>query len=786
MTTHRTHHRRAAATGTPGSSSRPVVRVAILSTYPPRRCGLATFTADLRNALVSADSSTEVVVVAVLDEPLAAAPEVFHTVCQHERGDYARAASALNSGGVDVVLVEHEYGIFGGESGEYLVDLVEMLSVPYVVTLHTLLREPDRQQRAVLRRVLAGASRVTVFTAMARDQLVRSGLASWDRVAVVNHGAPEHLQPDSRVAGARRPPHRGEAAGLPELGAHADRRVVSTFGLLSPGKGIEVALRALRRVVETHEDVLYVVAGRTHPDVVRREGERYRAMLQDLVADLRLEDHVLFVDRYLSDEDIRGLLHRTELFVTPYRSEDQVVSGVLTFALVAGCPVVSTPYFYATEVLSTGAGRLVGLDDHEAMAAALSELLGDEGSLEAASRAALELGTQYTWPEVGRETLTVLTEVARGLDGGGGGEAGSPGAGRALTPRLTHLSRLVDRGGIVQHAHGSEPDRSTGYCVDDVARLGVVAAGVARKDPRQGAWVEVACRSAAFLAEAWDPGSGAMRNFRAVDGGWLDEPHDGDHVGRAIWALGEMGLVSSPLAPRSRAQLHELVASGPTLSSPRSASFAILGLARLPVDLLPTEDRHLLRRLGGDLASLYEAHASPEWQWFEDELTYDNGRLAQALVAAGASRRDADQVRLGLEALEWYCGQCAVDTDAVVLVGNHWRRRRSAPVERDEGGSCDEGDEQPLDAAALVEACVEAFRVTGSPTYCQRAKDAFAWFHGRNRWGLSLYDEATGACHDGVGPEGLSRNEGAESTLAYLQAWLALEAVGLGPVGRTA
>ncbi len=561
--------------------------------------------------------------------------------------------------------------------------------------------------------------------------------------------------------GPRRP-------GLPELGVHTDRRVLSTFGLLSPGKGIEVALRALRSVVEIHEDVLYVVAGRTHPDVVRREGEQYRAMLQDLVADLRLQDHVLFVDRYLSDEDIRGLLHRTELFVTPYRSEDQVVSGVLTFALVAGCPVVSTPYFYATEVLSTGAGRLVGLDDHEAMAVALSEFLGDEGSLESASHAALELGTQYTWPEVGRETLKVLGEAARGLDGGQG--RGSTGA--APTPRLTHLRRMVDPGGIVQHAVGLEPDRSTGYCVDDVARLGLVAGGLARRDPRHGAWAEVACRSADFLAEAWDPGRGAMRNFRAVDGGWLDEPHHGDHVGRAIWALGEMGLGSSALAQGCRALLHDVVVADPVLSSPRSASFAILGLARLPVDLLPTEERHLLRRLGGHLTSLYEAHASPEWQWFEDELTYDNGRLAQALVAAGASRRDADQVRLGLEALEWYCGQCAADSDAVVLVGNHWRHRHSAPVAL-------EGDEQPLDAAALVEACVEAFRVTGSATYCQRARNAFAWFHGRNRWRLSLYDEASGGCHDGVGPDGLNRNEGAESTLAYLQAWLALESVGL-------
>ena len=767
------------------------MRVAILSTYPPRRCGLATFTADLRDAVVGADASTDVVIAAVLDEaPEDTAPEVLLTLRQHEREDYGRAAQTLNDSGVDIVLVEHEYGIFGGDSGEYLLDLVEALSVPYVVTLHTLLREPGRHQRAVLGRVLEGASRVTVFTAMARDQLVRSGLASWDRLAVVNHGAPERLQPARRADDT-------EVPTLPELVTHPDRRVLSTFGLLSPVKGIEVALRALGSVVEAHRDLLYVVAGRTHPDVVRREGERYRAMLERLVADLRLEDHVLFVDRYLTDEDIRGLLHRTELFITPYRSEDQVVSGVLTFAVVAGCPVVSTPYFYATELLSTGAGRLVGLDDHEGMAAAVSELLDDRSSLESATVAALDLGSQYTWPEVGRETLKVLGEAARGLDGGNARGVGSPGRGAAPTPRLTHLQRLVDSGGIVQHAVGPEPDATTGYCVDDVARLGMVAAGIARRDPSQGAWTQVAFRSAEFLEQAWDPGRGAMRNLRAVDGRWLDEPNPGDHVGRAIWALGEMGLGSGAPADRSRTLLHEIVCADPALSSPRSAAFAVLGLARLPVHLLPAQERDLLRRLGDHLASFYEAHASPEWQWFEDELTYDNGRLAQALVAAGAARRDADQVRLGLEALEWYCGQCAADSDAVVLVGNQWRHRDSVPSGSDQGDGHepdrhrhrrganerrmrDEGDEQPLDAAALVEACVEAFRVTGSPTYCQRARAAFAWFHGRNRWGLRLYDESTGGCHDGVGPDGLNPNEGAESTLAYLQAWLALESVGLG------
>ncbi len=762
------------------------MRVAIVSTYPPRRCGLATFTADLRSALNSADHSTEVLVAAVLDEePEDTASEVVLTLSQHERQDYARAARTLNSIGVDVVLVEHEYGIFGGESGEYLVDLVEALTVPYVVTLHTLLREPSPQQRAVLHRVVGGATQVTVFTAMARDQVVRSGLAPWERVAVVNHGAPEHLQHAPRERAAGRFARRDGADVLPELAAHGDRRVLSTFGLLSPGKGLEVAVRALASVVRRHPDVLYVVAGRTHPEVVRREGERYRTMLAGLTSELSLDEHVLFVDRYLSDDDIRSLLLRTELFLTPYRAEEQIVSGVLTFALVAGCPVVSTPYFYATELLSTGAGRLVGFDDHEAMAAAVVDLLGDEASLQDAALTAHEIGTQYTWPEVGRETLKVLGSAVHARDTARR-EGSAPGGGAVASPPLTHLQRLVEPGGIVQHAVGPDPDRGTGYCVDDVARLGLVADALARRDPRAVDMGEATRRSVDFLGEAWDPRRRAMRNLRAVDGRWLDQPHPGDHLGRAIWALGEIAGGPGPIAQRSRGLLRDLVSAEPDLSSPRAAAFAVLGLSRLPLDQLGEAERGMLHRLGGELAALYSENASPEWQWFEDELTYDNGRLAQALVAAAASVRNAEQLRLGLEALEWYCAQCRAD-DTVVLVGNHWRRRGDAsePVEQpgSERPAGDEGDEQPLDAAALVEACAEAFRVTGSTTYCERSRNAFAWFHGRNRWGLALYDEVSGGCHDGVGPGGLNANQGAESTLAYLQAWLALDSVGLGRSG---
>jgi hypothetical protein len=593
-------------------------------------------------------------------------------------------------------------------------------------------------------------------------------------VSVVHHGAPAGLQAGPGAS-------RGAAAGadapeaLPELRPHATRRVLSTFGLLSSGKGIEVALRALTAVVPQHPDLLYVVAGRTHPQVVKTHGEAYRESLVRLAASLGLADHVLFLDRYLTDDDIRGLLGRTQVFLTPYRSQEQAVSGVLTFAVVAGCAVVSTPYRYATELLSAGAGRLVPMDDSAAMATALLDLLGNEESLREARRAAHVLGTQYTWPVVGREMLKLLARTAESHEDPG---AGSAVLGCGGPPDLTHLERLIDDTGIVQHAVQAEPDLTTGYCVDDVARMLIVADRLAMAQVDGAHWTVVAQRCLTFLEDAWDPGAGAMHNFRSAGGHWSDAPHVGDHLGRAVWALGEVGAGLSSLAPRSRFLLDAVLAARPALSPPRAAAFCVLGLSRLPEHLRGHAGTELLVRLTHALAEQYRAHRSREWSWFEDTLTYDNARLSQALIAAAGPLGAADLLADGLESLEWYAHQCRLDSEGVVLVGNRWRRRGdlSGSGQPSDG---DEGDEQPVDAAALAEACVEAYRATGSTTWSRRALDAHAWFHGRNRWAAALYDPRSGGCHDGVGRDGVNRNVGAESTLAHVQAWLALEGVGL-------
>ena len=353
----------------------------------------------------------------------------------------------------------------------------------------------------------------------------------------------------------------------------------------------------------------------------------------------------------------------------------------------------------------------------------------------------------------------------------------------APPPPLTHLRRLAGAHGITQHARGLEPDLTTGTCVDDVARLLIVADGLDRRGGALDATADLADLAGpalAYLEEAWDPLTGSMRNFRAVDGAWLDQPHEGDHVGRAVWALGEVGSADTGRARRARTLLEDALLAGPVFPAPRSAAFALLGLARVPAARLGRPGVQRTQVLAHDLLARLGRHGGRSWPWFEDELTYDNARLPQALLAAGSRLADPDLLTGGLESLEWYVRQVGLDTRRVVLVGNRWRRTFDGPPRPGH----DEGDEQPLDAAALVEACVEAHRVTGSPLWGRRALDALSWFHGRNRWQTSVYDPESGGCHDGIGPRGRNPNQGAESTLAYLQAWLAADAAQLLPHGQ--
>lgn len=735
------------------------MRVAIIATYPPRPCGIGTFTADLRAALLGADPMTQVEVVELVREQHhQPAPEVVATIRQDVRSDYLTTPRTLASRGTDVVLVEHEYGIFGGLAGSFITSLAEGVTQPLVVTLHTVLSQPSVRQAQALRELCHRATLVTVFTETARSMVIDSHLVPPERVRVIAHGAPTALLPDA-VRDIR-----------PALEPLAGRTVLSTFGLISSGKGIEVVIRAMPAIVAEHPDVLYLVAGNTHPEVVKHEGEQYRLQLERLVADLDLTEHVHFLDRFLTVDELAALLSSTDLYLTPYRSKEQIVSGALTFAVVAGCPVVSTPYLYAEDLLASGAGVLVPFDDPPALSAAVLRLLGDPDALSAAAADARRVGAGLSWPAVGVQMLQVLQEAVE--IGAVTQDAERLPAVSSPRVRPDHLLTLVDDVGIIQHADGVVPRRRTGYCVDDVARLVIVALALDRNDD-DPAYRRMHTLGLSFLRHAWDESAGGMHNFMSYDRRWLDEPHVGDHVGRTAWALGEV-IAAQPAQAGAAPSLLMLTSMTGVLAGPlstRGTAFAILGLSRPGPGALPDDLEMLLRTLTDRLLRLYRDGRTDSWRWFEDRLTYDNARLPHALLAAGHRLGDDGAVQAGLESLAWYAEQCQLSSPAVRLIGNGWRERDGEV----EAG----GDEQPLDAAALVEACVEALTVTGDREHGLRALRAFEWFVGRNRLGASVYDFATGGCRDGLGAQALNVNEGAESTLAFLQALLTLDDAGL-------
>jgi glycosyltransferase involved in cell wall biosynthesis len=733
------------------------MRAAIVSTYPPRACGIGTFSADLRATLPGAGTVTVADLVAVVHEP--SSPQrrgLLATIAQAVRGDYVRTARMLGRLDVDVVLLQHEYGIFGGPDGEYVLSFARELAQPLVVTLHTVLSEPSPHQREVLTELCAEAELVIVMTDTALRLLVGSGACPEEKVRVVAHGAP------ARIA---------ERAAL---SAANGRFRLSTFGLISPGKGLETVIEALPAMIERHPEIVYTIAGRTHPDVSRREGERYRLMLERRVLELGLDDNVEFDDRFLSIDELSDLLAATDVFVTPYGNREQIASGALTFAIAAGCAVISTPYWYAQDMLASGAGLLVPFRDSEALADAVCSYVERPDMLLAARAEAQRIGSTLAWPAVAKATARVLEEAAElAPQRRPAGVADL----HLSSLRTDHLLTLADDVGIVQHAQGIIPNRSSGYCVDDVARLAVVSLAFAERG-EELIWTSNLYRALAFLQAAAE--DGGMHNFMGYDRRWLDEPHVGDHVGRSIWALGDiLATAWIPAVVRPVRDLLDLLVGtlGDDISL-RTAAYAVLGLSRLDADRLEPAAHRQLERLIQQLADAYERTCSEDWCWFEDELSYDNARLSQALLTGGSALGRQELTEIGLESLRWLGDECGLDQNTLRLPGHRGRRRgEQAP------GS---GDEQPLDAAALVEAELSAFAVTHKAEHGIRATRAFEWFLGRNRLQKPLYDFATGGCSDGLGSDALNDNEGAESTLAFHHAALLLDAAGVRAADREA
>lgn len=721
------------------------MHVAIVGTYPPTRCGIATFTADVESALRLA--GTTVTVVPVTTDAASASL----SITRDDPHTYVAAAFRLNALGCDAVLIQHEFGIFGGACGGHIRRLVEALSVPYVITLHTVLPVFSDDESQLVQALCRRAAAVTVFTGTARRLLLEQELVPARLLRVVAHGAPLELYSD--VDGAQARKRLGLPVGVP---------VMSTFGLLSSGKGIELAIHAMALLSDRHPDLHYIVAGRTHPEVVKREGEQYRERLVALTEDLGLSERVMFVDRFLEIDELAGVLGISDVVCTPYRGEDQSVSGVLTFALAAGCPIVSTPYRYALDVLADGAGVIVDFDDADGFAGAIHNLFDGPTSIRARA-AARQASSQMPWPTVGAALSAVLSDAVRRPVVLALQQPAAHQPRRAdIKPGVAHLRLLCDDTAILQHAHYNVPRVEDGYCIDDAGRMLPIAAHLAVVTGDDG-WFVTVGRLLAFVRSAMVDGKGNMRNFMSWNRRWLDEPHLGDHVGRAVWGLGELIAADGCFAEEA-CDLMDVLAPTILPSWPtKSLAYAALGLvAASRRDVRRVGD---LDRIAGELLT-WKPSGAAGWTWCEPRLSYDSARIPEALLRVGHQLADHQLVDNGATMLAWLEGVCRQ--------GDHYRFPGHRGMSHT-GELTWSGDEQPLEAAAMADAHLVWLTLSGDVESLDAIARAWTWFLGNNRLGEPLIELATGAGYDGLGALGANKNRGAESTIAAHRCRIAWE-----------
>ena len=729
-------------------------RIAFIGNSLPRRCGIATFTTDLQQAISMAGADVDTCIVAMTDRDRAYdyPSVVHHSVAADSIEDYAHAAGFLNAGRYDAVSLQHEFGIFGGEGGEHILALLSRLTMPIVTTLHTVLSEPTPAQRTVLNRIVDASSKVVVMAEKGRELLRTVYQVPGEKIEVIPHGIPDvpFVEPDQAKA---------------KLG-FSGRSVILTFGLLSPNKGIEVMIDAMPSILASRPDAVYVVLGATHPNLVRDHGESYRERLVARVRELGVEKHVVFLDQFVDRTTLLDFISMCDVYVTPYLNKAQMTSGTLAYSFGLGKAVVATPYWHARELLADGRGVLVPFGDAAVIGDEIAALLTDDCRRQAMRQRAYVSSRSMTWERTAERYISIFENVRREprLKVIERLREGAPSRDGSTLPQmqLGHLLTMCDDTGLFQHAIHSVPDRSHGYCLDDNARALLLACALSKPGELRMSEALTA-RLAAFVQHAWNPDMRRFRNFMSFDRRWLEDSGSEDSHGRTLWALGECARSDvSPSRRRWAASLFdEALPTAGSFSSPRAWAFTLLGLdayCAVVSEASPAERIH--HRLADRLISVMASVETKDWVWFEEGLSYDNARLPQALIATGISTGTPAYVEAGLRSLRWLMTLQTTPAGLFRPVGtDSFGDRRKQPQAF---------DQQPLEATATISACLAAWRADGDPEWKDDALRVFAWFLGRNDLSLPLVDLETGSCRDGLHPDRPNENRGGESVISYL------------------
>ena len=720
----------------------------------PRRCGIATFTTDLQQAVAKSRVKFDTAIVAMTDHghtyeyPTA----VRWQIKDEEITEYARAAEFLNAGQFQVVCLQHEFGIFGGEAGNHIMALLSRLTIPIVTTLHTVLAEPKPMQRSVLKRIVDASSSVIVMAEKARHLLRTVYDVPFEKIELIPHGIPDFAFVEPDLAKAK-------------LG-FSGKTIILTFGLLSPNKGIEVMIDAMPSILQGRPDTIYVVLGATHPNLVRSEGEAYRERLVARAFALGVEKHVVFLNRFVDQATLLDFISMCDVYVTPYLNEAQMTSGTLAYSFGLGKAVVSTPYWHAQELLANGGGVLVPFADAKAIGSEIAGLLGDDVRRNTMRERAYSSSRSMTWGQTAERYMDVfqmahrthpLKRIARRIE-----SVILPDSTTAPSIQLSHLLSMCDDTGLLQHAVCSVPDRAHGYCVDDNARALLVACAL-NAQGEQRLPETLTSRLASFVQHAWNPEHKRFRNFMSFDRRWLEECGSEDSHGRTLWALGECARSDANDSRRQWAAslFAEALATTEGFSSPRAWAFTLLGLDAYCSVIPQNTDARKLRHLFGDrLMSILSTVESKDWEWFEEGLSYDNARLPQALIATGIAIGAPAYLKAGLRTLRWLMARQTSDEGVFRPVGtDSFGDKRATPRAF---------DQQPLEATASISACVAAWHADGDVRWKDDAARAFSWFLGNNDLLSPLVDVETGSCRDGLHPDRANENRGGESAVSYL------------------
>ena len=727
--------------------------VAFIGDYLPRQCGIATFTSDLYTSYNSFITNSNAIVVSVNDTPEGYdyPGEVRYDFYQHDQKSYQKAAEFLNAKDVDVVCLQHEYGIYGGSAGSYILTLLRNLTMPIVTTFHTILKDPNEEQLLVLKSIADLSSRVICMTEKGRDFLVNIYEVPDEKIDVIPHGIPDMPFVD--------PHFYKDKFGM------EGKQTLLTFGLLSPNKGIENMIRALPEIVEQHPNVVYMVLGATHPNLLKHEGEAYRNSLKKLAASLGVRDHIRFYNQFVELADLREYLGSADIYITPYLNPAQITSGTLAYAFGCGKAVVSTPYWHAEELLADGRGVLVPFGDSEALATQVINLLTDEPTRHSMRKKAYLIGRGMIWEQVIQSYAHSFTQARQERMNTINNEvpyvmgAHTSAAFKLPEVRLDHLFRLTDSTGIVQHARHHLPYYEEGYCTDDNARaliLTQILQEAGLEDPKLSRTADNYC---AFINHAYTHDYRRFRNFMSYDRRWLEEVGSDDSTGRTIWALGTcIGRSTDRNTVTWAMNMLENVLSGvSSMTSPRAWAFSLLGIHEYQKKF--NDDRlakNIQRQLLDKLMFRYTETATEDWPWFENVLTYDNAILAHSLLRSGNERL----VETGLASLRWLIDLQTSQFGHFQPIGSNGFYTKGFPRAF--------FDQQPLEAQSTISACLAAFEVTEDEEWYRTAIRVFKWFSGFNDLGLPLYDQQTGGCRDGLHIDRVNQNQGAESTLSYL------------------